>query len=477
VPDADRSHWITLTTVLTGLFAVGFSITILAVSLRTIARDLGSSTTVLTWAVTGPLLALALAMPLFGKLGDAYGHRRVYLLGLTAFAVTTALTGLAWSGPSLVALRMLGGLAGAATGPTSMAIVMRAFPREDRVRAMGWWSFVGSGAPVIGLVAGGPLVDSIGWRAIFAIQAPLAFMAVAGGAVLLRETPRGRGEPVDWWGAATLAAATVTLLLGLNLAGDLGWGHPAVLLLLASSPIALASFLRVERRSRAPLVPLDLFRPRAFRAALGAQWCSNFAYMGGFILTPLLVQRFFGYTVAAASLAMVCRPLAFSLSAPVSGVLAVRVGERRSAVTGTVLLTVSMACFAVAADRHEIGLVFAALVLSGLALGASAPSLITVAANTVEVERLGVANAVQQMSVQIGQVMGIQVLATIQAGGTGASAFAWAYAVGGVVAAIGIAAALLVGERAAPKRQKRAKVLASERTSASGVSPLAVSER
>jgi MFS family permease len=433
-PGDDRSRWIVLTTVLTGLFAVGFSITIIAVSLGAIARDLGSSTTLLTWAVTGPLLALALAMPLFGKLGDAYGHRRVYLLGLTGFAIASALTPLAWNGPSLVALRLLGGLAGAATGPTSMAIVMRAFPQEDRVRAMGWWSFVGSGAPVIGLVAGGPIVDSIGWRGIFAMQSPLAFVGVAGGALLLHETARAKPEPIDWPGAATLAATTLTLLLGLNLGNDLGWDHPAVLALLTVSPIALVTFLSVERRSPAPLIPLDLFGPRTFRASLAAQWAANFAYMGGFIVTPLLVQRFFGFSVAAASLAMVCRPLTFSLSAPAAGLAAVRVGERRSAVTGLVLLAVSMACFVVAASRHEIALVFVGLALSGLALGASSPSLITAAANTVEVARLGVANAVQQMVVQIGQVMGIQVLATVAAGGTGAGAFAWAYAAGCVVA-------------------------------------------
>src|SRR5918994_1614058 len=164
VRESDRYRWWVLWTALAGLFATGFTITILAVSLGDVSRDLGAGETALTWTVTGPFLALALSMPLFGKIGDVRGHRRVYLLGLAGFTVATFLTALAWDGASLIAIRSLGAIPGAATGPASMALIMRAFPEEDRVKAMGWWSLVGAGAPVLGLVAGGPLVDAIGWR-------------------------------------------------------------------------------------------------------------------------------------------------------------------------------------------------------------------------------------------------------------------------------------------------------------------------
>ena len=133
-----------LVTVLAGLFASGFTITIMAVSLKDIANELGASETSLTWVVTGPFLALALTMPLFGKLGDVYGHRRVYLLGFAGFTVGALLTAFAWSGAALIAIRVLGSIPGAATGPTSMALIMRAFPDDDRVKAMGWWALVGS---------------------------------------------------------------------------------------------------------------------------------------------------------------------------------------------------------------------------------------------------------------------------------------------------------------------------------------------
>lgn len=442
--DDDRYRWWVLWTVLAGLFASGFTITILAVSLGDVARDLGTSENALTWTVTGPFLALALSMPLFGKIGDVRGHRRVYLLGLAGFTVGTFLTAFAWDGASLIAIRVLAAIPGAATGPASMALIMRAFPEEDRVKAMGWWSLVGAGAPVIGLVAGGPLVDALGWRTIFLIQAPLALVALVVAIPILRETPRLEREPIDYGGALVLAIATVSPLLALTLGNQLGWAQPVVFVLFALTPFATVAFVVVERRAVHPLFPLEFFRRRNYTAALVAQFFSNFAYMGGFIVTPLLMERVFGYSVAETSLAMVCRPLSFSISAPIAGYVAVRVGERKASVFGCALVIASMACFAFGASSETVAFVFAALLLSGLGLGASQPSLISSAANAVEPARLGVANAAQVMVTQIGVVAGIQVLSTIQGGGGSASSFTFAYLVGGAVAVVGVLGALFV---------------------------------
>jgi EmrB/QacA subfamily drug resistance transporter len=441
---SDRYRWWVLVTVLTGLFATGFTITILAVSLGTVATDLGTSSTSLTWVVTGPLLGLALAMPLCGKLGDVWGHRRIYLLGFAGFTVGAALTALAWSGPALIAIRVLGSLPGAAIGPASMALIMTAFPEDDRVKAMGWWSLVGAGAPVIGLVAGGPIVEAVGWRAIFVAQVPLSLLALVLAAIVLRETPRRARVPIDVAGAVSLAVATVAALLGLTFGAQRGFADPVALALFTLAPLALWWFVRVERRAAHPLLPLGFFRRPSFTPSLVAQFCANFAYMGGFIVTPLLVERRFGYTVAATSLAMVCRPLSFSLSAPVAGYVAARTGERRAAITGTVLLALSMLLFVGAVRLDAIGLVFAGLLLSGLGMGTSSPSLVTVVANAVDEHDLGVANAAQQMVAQIGTVAGIQVLATIQGDSARAGPFVAAYALGAVVAVLAAVAARFV---------------------------------
>lgn len=445
VRESDRYRWWVLWSVLSGLFAVGFTITVLAVSIPDIARDFDTSRTTLAWIVTGPFLTHALGMPLLGKVGDVYGHRRVYLIGFGLFAVFTGLTALAWSAPALIVIRIVGALEGAATGPASMALIMRAFPAEDRVKAMGWWALVGAGAPVLGLVAGGPIVDAFGWRWLFVAQAPLALMALAVGAVVLRETPRSPNVAIDVRGATALAVATVLPLLALQVGRDQGWVSPVPLALVAVAIIGLLAFLRIERRVSHPLLPLEFFRRRNFTASLLAQSLAQFSYMGGFIVTPLLMQDRFGYAVAGTALLMLFRPLSFSVSSPAAGYVAVRVGERFASVLGTSLIAVSMLGFALGASRGWVALIAVSLVVSGLGMGTSLPSLISSAANSVEPQHLGVANAAQQMVTLIGAVAGMQVLATVQDGGT----FATAYLVGLVVASPAVLAATFV--RSAPR--------------------------
>jgi EmrB/QacA subfamily drug resistance transporter len=441
---SDRySRWV-LWTSLVGLFAAGFTITVLAVSIPEIAGDLGTSETSLTWVVSGPLLTFALAMPLFGKLGDVYGHRRVYLAGLATFAVFTATCALAWDAPSLIALRVLAAVGGAATGPTSMALIMQAFSVDDRVKAMGWWSLVGAGAPVIGVVAGAPVVDAVGWRALFLLQAPVLLVAFVLGTIVLRETPRREKERLDVAGAASLAAGTVGALLALERGGASGWSHPSVFVCVAFAVVGFVAFARAERRAEHPLLPLEFFRRRNFSAALVALFGSNFAYMGGFIVTPLLMQNVFGYSLRTTGYVMLCRPFTFSVSAPVSGYLAVKVGERVASVVGTTLVVVSMVVFAIGASSGTVALIAVALVLSGLGLGASSPSLVSSVASAVDERDLGVANAAQAMVAQIGTVAGIQVLATVHESIGGADGFAAAYVVGALVATLGVAGAACV---------------------------------
>ena len=150
--EAGAHHrWWVLSGLLSGLFALNFTFTVFIVALPRVAHELGTSITVLTWTMIGPLLAYGLAAPLFGKAGDVFGHRRLYMLGLAGAMVSAALTALAPSTGVLIFARTLDGVQGAATGTASMALIMSAFPPEERVTAMGWWSLVGAGGPVLGV--------------------------------------------------------------------------------------------------------------------------------------------------------------------------------------------------------------------------------------------------------------------------------------------------------------------------------------
>jgi EmrB/QacA subfamily drug resistance transporter len=438
-----------LTTVLFGLFTVGCTITILSVSVPRIAGDLHSDVSTVTWLITGPLLAFAVFGPAAGKLGDLYGQRRVYLVSMCFVTVFAALSAVAWSAGALIAFRVLGAATGAAVGPASMAVINRVFPRSRRVQAMGYWSMVGAGGPVIGVLIGGPIVEAYGWRWIFVGQVPLTLASLLVAYAILPDTaPRPGKGAFDVAGAATLALGATSALLAINRGPVWGWDHPGVMAGFVVSPLALFTFVVVERRAANPLLPLAYLRKRNFTFAVATQVCTNFAYMGGFVITPLLKKDVFGYGERHTATLMIARPIAFAITGPLAGYIALRIGERTSAVGGAAAVVLSMIALAAVAPGSSDLIVMGSLALSGIGLGASSPAMAASIANAVDERDLGVAGAFQQMMTQFGVVLGIQVMQTVQvarADSVGSvAAYGEAYLVGGAVAALGIVAALFV---------------------------------
>ena len=180
--------------------------------LRPGSPAIDAAETTIAWVITTPMLFSAVALPMLGKLGDLKGHRRVFLFGSTSAAIIAATTSLAWSAGSLIALRTLASVLGGATQPSSMALIFRVIPPVERTRAMGWWSMTGAGAPAVGLIAGGPLVDLVGWRSVFILQAVFAFCALLLAWLVLPETPPKKVR-FDVPGALTLALGVGGLLL------------------------------------------------------------------------------------------------------------------------------------------------------------------------------------------------------------------------------------------------------------------------
>ncbi len=445
---SDRFRWWVLWTVLAGLFSVNVTFTIFAVALPRIARDFDTSTNTLTWVITGPLLAFGIVAPVLGKIGDLKGHRRTYLLGLAGASVFAALSALAWSATALIVIRTLSALEGAATGASSMALIFSEFDRDDRVKAMGWWSLVGAGGPVIGVAVGGPLIELVGWRWIFVGQVPLTLAALGLAFAVLRETPAGPRHRLDWAGAATLALGVTSMLFALNRGPEWGWAAPAVVGGFLLGPLSLVAFVAVERRAAEPLLPLAIIRRRNFSLPIGAQMFSNFAYMGGFILAPTLLARMFGYGESKIGFFVLARPLTFSIAAPVAGYLAVRLGERTAAVAGTLAVVGSMLAFAAVNPDSSDVFIIGALALSGVGLGMASPSISSSVANSVDEEQLGIASAAQQLVTQVGVVAGIQLMSTIQAAREPADglvgSFRAAYLLGAAVCGLGVLCAMFL---------------------------------
>jgi len=436
-------QWAVLWVVLAGLFTVSFTITILVVSLPRIAEDLDTSTSTMTWVITGPMLAFGVVGPAFGKAGDLWGHKRIFVMGLLLAGVFAALTAVAWSAPTMILFRILSASAGSACGPSAMAYINRMFAPEDRIRPLGYWSFVTAGAPVLGVVAGGALVEQIGWRAIFALQAPMCFVGVVLALWLLPGTDRMRNVRFDVKGSLTLGFGAVLLLAGVNQGPKWGWDSPRTLACFCVGVISLYTFVQIERRVTDPLVVLDWFRTGNIAFPVLGQTLLNFAYMGGFIIAPRVLQEGLGFTESKTGFLIIARPLVFSLVAPAAGFLTVRIGERVAGVAGGSLVVASMACWAFVGGGTPLWFIAVALGLSGAGLGVAFPALTSLTANAVAETDLGVAGAMQQLMNQLGAVVGSVVLSTISIGGgpDDLGPFHQAFAVATAVAVCGCLAA------------------------------------
>jgi MFS family permease len=435
----NHRRWV-LWTCLAGGFATTFTITILGVSLKTIALDLESQVSTIAWVMTAPMLAQAVSAPLLGKLGDLHGHRRVYLIGFVLATIVAIATAYAWDATSLIGLRALGQLAGTATMPASMVMLFRAYEGRDRVKAMGWMSVIFAGAPVLGLAIGGVLVENIGWRPIFLIQGGLSALACAIAYFVLVETPRRSHVRLDILGALVLALAAFSLTFAINRLPSWGLGDPMVLIAFGLTPALLSLFARIERRSPHPLIPMEFLTRRNFVFPLLIGFTLQFAYMGGFIISPLIMMGVFGLGQAATSMWTIARPVSFSASSPVGGYLGSIYGERLMVISGSVLIFVAMMAFAAGAAEESMALILIGLISAGLGMGLAQPSLSTLVASAVSEHDHGVAVSTMSTTSGIGAVAGISILTALCADAESGNAFRDGYALGALVAAIGVAA-------------------------------------
>lgn len=405
--------WATLIVILAGLFTTSSTITVLVVSLETIAKDLNSSVSVLNWSITGPMLAFGVVGPAYGKIGDLYGHKKVYVFGLFFAGLFAAATVFAWNAPSMVAFRMLSATAGSATGPAALAYINRLFEPNERVRPLGLWSFTTAGAPVLGVVLGAPLVESIGWRMIFVIQAPLLLGASVLAWNLLPQTSRLKNVKFDVKGSLTLGLGATLLLLAINRGHSWGWTSPMIIGFGLASVVSLWMFVRVERAAEAPLMPLQWLRNPNLILPITIQSLLNFAYMGGFIVVPQMLETGLGYTSSHIGWLVIARPLTFSITAPLASFLTMRIGERKSGVIGGLGIVSSMLLLASIGSGSSDLVIVAGLALSGVGFGIAGPALTGLVSNAVDDENMGVAGAMQQLMSQMGAVLGSTVMISI----------------------------------------------------------------
>jgi MFS family permease len=308
-----------------------------------------------------------------------------------------------------------------------MAIILELFAPQDRVKALGWWSLVGAGGPVLGVTLGSPIIQYFGWRTLFWGQLVLLVIASVVVALLLptrkaKETPveerRARRSSawagMDWVGSWSLAGGVTAAMLVLSIGPIAGWSSVGVIISGTVAIVLGVLFVWREATFPTPLIPTTYWRRRNFMFPMGTKAFTSFAYFGAFFLFPLLMEQVYGYSVSQVGFLSVARPLVFAVSAPIAGYMTVRTGERNATLFGTISLLLSMVLFATLGASSTVVIVVIALALSGLGMGVSMPATSATMSNELAVSEYGVMSAAQLLAAQVGEVAGIQVVLTIQ---------------------------------------------------------------
>jgi EmrB/QacA subfamily drug resistance transporter len=449
-------RWWVLVSVLSGLFATGLTITVLTTAVPEIRSDFGASLPAVSWVVSAPFLFRSIFVPVFGKAGDLLGRRRMWLLGFAVSSGAALLCGFAPNLGSLILFRAVSAIGSAAVIPSALALIAVAFEPEERVKAMGWWSATIAVAPLLGVIIGGFVIEAFGWRWIFFAQFPFSVAALLLGLLVLHESKGEPGQSFDLTGGLLSIVGLGAMLLVFNrgLAGEWSWVGLPLLATATLSISALVGFVLVELRSPAPILPVNYFKRRRFASAVSANFFANFAYMGGFFITSVMLAdtELFGYRPDQVALGVSPRAASLGIMGPIGGYMAARYGGRRMATIGMTLIVASMVALALITDGAPYAYILPGLVLSGFGLGLVAPPTAAAVTNEAAQEDLAAASGALNMGASIGSSVGIATMSAVLSSlavsskNPGSGAFTAAFVFGGVMSAFGLIAAWNLGK-------------------------------
>jgi EmrB/QacA subfamily drug resistance transporter len=441
---------------------------VVSTGLSTIRLDLHASVEQLEWTVNAYNLSFAVLLITGAALGDRFGRRKMYAVGLGLFAIASAASALAPNVGTLVAARALQGAGAALILPLGLALLTAAFPPERRGAAIGIFGAVTGIAVASGPLVGGAIVEGLAWQWIFWINVPIGLAAIP---LVLRKLDESFGPDtgLDIPGLALITVGALGIVWGLVRGNQAGWGSVEVVFALAAGALLVAAFVAWERRTREPMLPMQLFRSRAFAAANTAIFFTLASLFGAVFFYAQLLQTGDGFGPLATGLRLLPWTATFITIAPLAGALADRIGERPLMVTGLSLQAAGMAWLALIAEpgmaySHMI----APFIVAGIGISLAIPSAQTSAVGSVELEAIGKAAGVNSMMRELGGVFGIAlVVAVFASAGSYASAASF---VDGFRPAIGVAAGLAfagaLASLALPSRRRSERVALATTTPA-----------
>jgi EmrB/QacA subfamily drug resistance transporter len=417
-----RSRWLALLVLCLGDLMIVLDVTIVGVALPSIREDLGFSETSLAWVVNAYLLTFGGFLLLGGRLGDLFGHRRLFLIGLVLFTAASAVCGLSNSQEMLVAARAVQGLGGAVVSAVALSLMMTLFTEPaERAKAMGIFGFVASGGGSIGVLLGGILTNALDWHWIFLVNVPVGILVFALTLSLVPSHPGSATDrKIDIAGAFTVTASLMLAVYAIVNGNQEGWTSAQTLGLLGAAAVLLGVFLGIESRVSNPLVPLRLFKLRNVSVAnvVGVLWAA--AMFAWFFLSALYLQLVLGYSPLEVGLAFLPGNLIMGvLSVGLSAKLVMRFGIRLPLGVGLSLAAVGLLLFARApVDGSFVVDVLPSMILLGLGAGMAFNPVLLAAMSDVEQSEAGLASGVVNTSFMMGGALGLAILASLAASRT-----------------------------------------------------------
>jgi EmrB/QacA subfamily drug resistance transporter len=411
-----RKRWFALALIVAAQFMVVLDVAIVNVALPSIKTDLDFSQENLQWVITAYSIFFGGALLLGGRLADILGRRRLFVLGLVVFTVSSLLDGLAWSEGSLIAFRSLQGLGAALLSPAALSILTTTF-REGRERnlALGIWGAASGSGGAAGVLLGGALTSAFSWSWIFFINVPAGIAVLSLTPFLLSESRADlKHRYFDVAGAVSITSGLMLLVYALTRAAQHGWGTPTTIALLAGSAALILTFVLIEARSKAPLLPLSIFRLRTLAASNLSGLLLAGALFSQFFLLTLYMQQVLHYSALKTGVAYIALTLTIIAFSGVAQALATRIGVRPVLTTGMVVSAVALVLFArLPVHGHYFWDLFPAFILSGLGLALAFVPMSIGALTGVTADEAGVASGLINTSQQVGGAIGVALATTV----------------------------------------------------------------
>jgi EmrB/QacA subfamily drug resistance transporter len=414
-PKSDSLKWWILLTVIIGTFLGRLDQTIVNLALPKIIGDFSISVTSAGWIATAYILANAIFVPIWGKLGDTIGRKKVYILGFTIFIFGSVLAGLSWNLSSMIVFRIIQAIAGSADYPTAMAILSVTFPKgKQRAQALGFWSASFAAATVFGPLVGGPLIDNFGWRSVFLVNLPVGILGLFMAITFIKESVSEQKTKIfDWWGAITLGIALTALVLVLDKGIDWGWFSIKSILSYLVMSVFTYIFIQIEQKTKEPIVDLKFFKNSAFVNTLMNNFIVFMGMMGGVFLLPIFAQTFLGYD--ATKTGYLFMPMAFVmlLAAPIGGALTGRVKPNYVISASTFIAGVGLFLFSFLDPKSTPINIIIPLSIMAFGMGFGMAQRTNVVASVVPEKEIGIASSVLALARNIAGAFGIAVFGTI----------------------------------------------------------------